>query len=211
MLDFDSSLPQIVLSNQEINSFWKDIGFRDDFKEDYDFIFHDFYFCLSEDRYLKVRKGENWISIEINDFFARYQYNPINKENKKFLTYYEDEDYAFNVLRFFSKLMKYIMKKISERNILEVETEVKDKTNTKNATEIKKQKTESNIYLFKDIVKYVGSEKQGLKRKINCDCWQVHGHYRHYKSGKVVFVNPYKKGKKRNDTESKGKKYFLSE
>lgn len=26
------------------------------------------------------------------------------------------------------------------------------------------------------------------------DCWDVHGHYRHYKNGKVVYIAPYEKG-----------------
>lgn len=34
----------------------------------------------------------------------------------------------------------------------------------------------------------------------HCEAWMVRGHYRHYKSGKVVYISPYKKGKgKLND------------
>lgn len=35
-------------------------------------------------------------------------------------------------------------------------------------------------------------------RKITCPCWGVRGHYRHYKSGKVVFIEAYQKGKDRS-------------
>ena len=31
------------------------------------------------------------------------------------------------------------------------------------------------------------------------DCWGVRGHYRHYKNGKTVYIEPYKKGKGRNE------------
>lgn len=39
------------------------------------------------------------------------------------------------------------------------------------------------------------------KHEILCPAWSVRGHMRHYKSGKVVFINPYIKGKKRNESE----------
>lgn len=26
------------------------------------------------------------------------------------------------------------------------------------------------------------------------ECWSVRGHYRHYKSGKVVYIKPFEKG-----------------
>lgn len=39
--------------------------------------------------------------------------------------------------------------------------------------------------------------------KITCPCWGVRGHYRHYKSGKVVFIEAYQKGKDRSKYSSK--------
>lgn len=36
-------------------------------------------------------------------------------------------------------------------------------------------------------------------RKYKCPAWGVQGHYRHYKSGKVIYIAPYIKGKYRND------------
>lgn len=35
------------------------------------------------------------------------------------------------------------------------------------------------------------------KRKIKCPYWPVIGHWRHYKSGKIIFIKPYWKGPKR--------------
>lgn len=38
------------------------------------------------------------------------------------------------------------------------------------------------------------------KRKITCPCWGVAGHYRNYKkSGKKIWIKPYRKGEKRYD------------
>lgn len=41
------------------------------------------------------------------------------------------------------------------------------------------------------------------------NCWGVHGHYRHYKNGKVVYIAPYEKGPERNTGKKKKKKYNL--
>lgn len=37
------------------------------------------------------------------------------------------------------------------------------------------------------------------RRSMSCPCWGVIGHMRHYKSGKTVWIKPYKKGKERNN------------
>ena len=44
---------------------------------------------------------------------------------------------------------------------------------------------------------------------ITCPCWGVAGHYRHYKNGKVVYIQPYRKGKKRDDPEAYQPKTYL--
>lgn len=48
-------------------------------------------------------------------------------------------------------------------------------------------------------------------REITCPVWTVRGHMRHYKSGKTVYVAPYRKGKERdNPTAPTGKEYVLT-
>ena len=41
----------------------------------------------------------------------------------------------------------------------------------------------------------------------HCEAWEVVGHYRHYKNGRVVYIAPYYKGKNKNAV--KGKTYKL--
>lgn len=41
------------------------------------------------------------------------------------------------------------------------------------------------------------------------DCWDVRGHYRHYKSGKTVYIAPYEKGADRNKGVKQGKLFKL--
>ena len=46
---------------------------------------------------------------------------------------------------------------------------------------------------------------------ITCENWGVAGHWRHYKSGKTVWIKPYRKGRKRNNPEAyQPKEYLLS-
>lgn len=39
------------------------------------------------------------------------------------------------------------------------------------------------------------------RRTMSCPCWGVIGHVRHYKSGKAVWIKPYRKGKERKNPE----------
>ena len=53
--------------------------------------------------------------------------------------------------------------------------------------------------LLKPGITYVYQKKPSLSREIvrRCEAWTVRGHYRHLKSGKIVYVRPHKKGKGR--------------
>ena len=48
-------------------------------------------------------------------------------------------------------------------------------------------------------------------RHMNCPCWGVIGHMRHYKSGKEVWIKPYRKGKERNNPTAYQAKEYLME
>ena len=216
MIEFNESYPQIIIKAEELRKFGKSIERFDGLDEDFNFIFHNFYFVIQTNLgkyFYCCTKSENWVSVENNNFFARYQYS-----TKDFLTYDSDKDNAFKTLKIYCSLMKYIMRKIGERNILEVEVENKNKTKIKNNTVRENKKHHNNRNITTPIYNLVDKRATTVERLIKkrngwtiSHSFQVRGHYRHYKNGKVVFINPYKKGKKRNDTESKGKKYFLSE
>lgn len=65
----------------------------------------------------------------------------------------------------------------------------------------------SKTYLFNDIVRYVDYKRSKVKHNVTCECWGVRGHYRHYKTGKVVFIHEYKKGKLRGQIQPQDKVY----
>lgn len=76
-----------------------------------------------------------------------------------------------------------------------------------------KRNRENKIYLLDEIVDYVNENgltiaKSG-NRAITCPCWDVRGHYRHYKSGKVVFIKNYEKGKEKGKVKPKDKTYTI--
>ena len=64
-------------------------------------------------------------------------------------------------------------------------------------------------FLLKDIIQYVSTHKTKKSVKFSCECWGVRGHIRHYQDGRTVFIEPYKKGKKRDILEPRSKTYLL--
>ena len=71
--------------------------------------------------------------------------------------------------------------------------------------------SKNKIYLFDDILKYVSDNyiPEGGHHDIQCPCWEVRGHYRHYKNGNVVFIKSYKKGKQKDTATPKSKEYYV--
>lgn len=65
------------------------------------------------------------------------------------------------------------------------------------------------VRLFKSytLKKAWKSKVKRKKAEIHCLAWGVRGHYRHYRNGKVIFVNSYIKGKERE--KYAGKDYLL--
>lgn len=59
---------------------------------------------------------------------------------------------------------------------------------------------------FDDLIVYDKPKKiiSAFKKNhvVRCELWPVRGHWRHYKSGKTVFIEAFHKGKKRNDQEA---------
>lgn len=66
----------------------------------------------------------------------------------------------------------------------------------------------NKIYLLDDIKLYDNCVRDSGK-EIQCPCWSVRGHYRHYKNGKVVFIQSYNKGKDRANVKPKAKEYYV--
>lgn len=116
-------------------------------------------------------------------------------------------DLAQLVLRIILYIMTTSREKITK---IKLPNEVKENANIEKK---KKQSVEHKIYLLDEIVDYVIEKgltlHSSVTHKINCPCWSVRGHFRHYKSGKVIFVKDYKKGKKRDKMKPIDKTYII--
>ncbi len=118
----------------------------------------------------------------------------------------------YNRGEFIDNIMRFIMSRLETRE--KVTKEVNHRASM-NKLEIKRtdENADKNIFLMKDICKYfyLGEKpnNQNVSSGIQCPCWSVRGHYRHYKSGKVVFVKEYTKGKDRANAQPKDKTYTV--
>ena len=108
------------------------------------------------------------------------------------------EFYAMVLANVIMDVEFYIMYKLEHREVIikeGVEKVHRPRLDMK-AIEASKKNEGKDLTLDLDTaVRYI--KKKGL-HKIHCELWGVRGHYRHYKSGKVVFIEAYQKGKKRN-------------
>lgn len=128
-----------------------------------------------------------------------------NTNKKKFL------DIGHDLAQLVLRVICYIM---SEPRKRKARPKLPREKQEKVEKERKEEKRKDNrIFLLDDIVEYVLENELNINTdtsyKINCPCWSVRGHYRHYKSGKVIFVENYKKGKDKDKTEPKSKTYTV--
>ena len=66
-----------------------------------------------------------------------------------------------------------------------------------------------NSLRFKTTNKKVANALKSKKVHRMAESWSVRGHYRHYKSGKVIFIESFEKGKNRSQASQKKTKYKL--
>lgn len=87
--------------------------------------------------------------------------------------------------------MQYAVLKSMNREVIEMPTTQK---RYKPMSERKPSKPKEEYKLF-DVIRKYSKHINHNKHHITCEAWEVKGHFRHYKSGKVVYVKPFQKGK----------------
>lgn len=87
--------------------------------------------------------------------------------------------------------MRYCIYKAMNREYIEV-TETKKRY--KPIKERAKAKPKTEYKLFEIIRKYERHINHN-RHNMTCEHWEVKGHFRHYKNGKVVYIKPFSKGK----------------
>ena len=153
-----------------------------------------------EDMYGAIGIPSNGLSGDDYDEYAQYVFNNHLRE------FYDAILFTF-VETFY--VMGKIMHEVStsRREIRKKKALIPRKYSREHRISTEKNK----IYLLDDLIKYDSDNYVGsyTHHEMTCPCWEVRGHYRHYKSGKIVFIPAYRKGKDRDKTQPEGKEYFL--
>lgn len=155
------------------------------------------------------------LNEDIGDYEVATEFNWLNS-GEKIETKYKDQkdnDIFGNVscdwADYLYAVMAYIMTAKRER----IQKKKTSGSSENNSEQYRKEHKPRKIYLLDEIVDYLNENGLTIQssgtHKINCPCWSVRGHYRHYKSGKVIFVENYKKGKDRDKIEPKIKTYTV--
>lgn len=124
-------------------------------------------------------------------------------DNKEKLDKYKK--YGFDYAEIVLQIMAYInyQQEKREKRVIEKERNNSSKHSSND------NETSNRIYLLKDLIEYKYEYKVKSKNKIQCPCWSVRGHYRHYKNGSTIFIKDYLKGRKRKTEEPEDKEYCL--
>lgn len=130
-----------------------------------------------------------------------YELKRINNKNRKGAKQIFDADHILAPMYF----MRYCVNRAMEQEVVEIE---KTKRKYKPINERKEYKPKTEYKLFELIRKYQ-KHINNNRHNITCDYWEVKGHFRHYKNGKVVYVKPFAKGKNKENHKEINKTYTL--
>lgn len=139
-------------------------------------------------------------------------YDKVNKDKKRikkekenkldFNDIKEYKDFA-NIIDLMTPMqfMYYAIEKAMNREYIEMENTQK---RYKPISQRGKSSKRKEYKLF-DVIRKYNQHINHNRHFITCEKWEVKGHFRHYKNGKVVYVKPYEKGKGRK----KDREYVL--
>ncbi len=138
---------------------------------------------------------------ESHDFEINYE---AHDKSKKILIPCTPKEWTEIIVVTLTSIMVYIIDKAEERRReerLSPELERKQREDY--------EYKERELFFLNDIIKYRKIHHNRKSIQYRCECWGVRGHLRHYTNGKVVFIEPYKKGRKRDVLEPKSNTYLL--
>lgn len=116
--------------------------------------------------------------------------------------YIKHEEVKQDVIGTFFAVNAYFLNKVTEDRVIPERTVKQHKQGGGNVrnTETPTVKRLNKVYTIKG--RYAPSTGATARMR-HCEAWEVVGHYRHYKNGKVVYIAPFCKGK--NKAKIKGK------
>lgn len=157
---------------------------------------------IKADCEFEIIEGEE---IKLRNVIASVSYRSLIKEGlkkskaKKLL-----ENFASIAYYEYMKAKAIILYELNNRNKIIKESKNKSRNCNKSSKKVYEKK---EIYLYDELIEYISHSN--IKHNIKCEAWTVRGHYRHYKSGKVVFIESFKKGKNRNNDIKEDKTYII--
>lgn len=138
--------------------------------------------------------------LSIIEYLERLKVFVVEARKKGVTEIYRENDELIDIIPPM-QFMEYIIRESKKRTyeyVIKEEKEIKE--HTKNKT-VKNNKKEYNLL---DAIKiYQKNEGEKRKHEITCESWDVRGYFRHYKNGKVIWIAPFKKGKKRKEENNK--------
>ena len=115
------------------------------------------------------------------------------------------KDYFDMLLIYLTSVMIYIIDKAEQRRRIERLSPEQEREQRENY-----EYKERELFFLNDIIKYRKIHPTKKSIQYRCECWGVRGHLRHLNNGNVIFIESYKKGRKRDILEPKSKTYLLS-
>lgn len=154
---------------------------------------------------------------DLGDIDVEYEIKMEGSEMNVYCDKFEDffVQKGYEICCMVVRVMSYIMS-TDRKRVQKESSSIKADTEHTNADSPKVHYADKNktIYLLDDIIEYVRMNKPNKTLNeshyiISCPCWSVIGHYRRYKNGNIIFVKNYKKGKERERSSPKDKKYNI--
>lgn len=192
---------KIPLTIEQINALLK---WRDEHKEIVRACVVPFPYCeiISENGVkIRVQQNEDFTSVYnftvsntvLHEVKGRFDYMTITGKVVYGVPQLSHDD-TQTAITVWATVMAYIVN--FEPKIVEKENdEAMRKDNNPRSVSQRKQKRPENRILYLNPVKFISESKNAVQRKYtppSC-AFSVRGHYRHMKSGKVVYVHPYEK------------------
>lgn len=213
-----------MLANWNTTEEWiKSLNDINEHLKNYGFLFNEFRLYAGDSTLFKVENDKDVFSIKCIDlkehvgekfilsFFEYYELinDEIEKGDliKRIEESKEDikETSLCKVLLLFDFVNYVIYKAMNQESILIEETKRRYTNSSGKRNSASKKDV---VYSLTDCIRKYAKHINHCKHVFTCEHWEVRGHYRHYKSGKVVYVKPFEKGKNK-DTKLKDKIYTL--
>lgn len=213
MKDFDFKLRIRLHINRKTDGFkvvWHGFGLTRQDKKETVKVSSSFHLNNRED--LSDEEVEKCIKTGDYDKIFTWHSEDIDPSREKELTIGDKLDEVARWTKFRLALEKYTKYNLGARGIdyREIAKPYERQDKLANPKPNKKTKVKKPVAYtminFDDLIVYDKPKKiiSAFKKNhvVRCELWPVRGHWRHYKSGKTVFVEAFHKGKKRNDKEA---------